>query len=148
MPIPKMIITYDEEGNEYKRFISVIEATSYFNKTKQMIYKYTSRNNYFAPVEVDSRKFNLRFIQVKREGKKKENKQLEDDIRRKWGLNPYGDWRNDEWIYAMVDRVNAELEKDKHKYYDPENRAYDRRKKRDAEGEWLNPQMDTRGMEI
>ena len=146
MAVPRMIITYDRKGSEYKRFMSVKEAASYFNKTTQLIYGYTSRNDYFAPVEVDGKKFSLRFIQAKREVK--QNKELEDDIRRKWGLNPYGDWRNDEWIFAMVDRVTAELEKDKHKYYDPENRAYDRKKKRDAEGEWLNPQMDTRGMEI
>ena len=146
MPPPKMIMTYDRKGKEYKCFMSVKEAASYFKKTTSLIYSYTSRNDYFAPVEVDGIKFSLRFIQVKREAK--QNKELEDDIRKKWGLNPYGDWRNDEWIFAMVDRVNAELEKDKHKYYDPENRAYDRRKKRDAEGEWLNPQMDTRGMEI
>ena len=38
------------------------------------------------------------------------------------------------------------VEKDKHKYYDPDNKAYERRKKRDAEGEYINPQMDTRGM--
>ena len=38
----------------------------------------------------------------------------------------------------MVDRVNAELEKDKHKYYDPINRAYDKRKKRDGRIHYLN----------
>jgi len=141
-----MIITYDKEGNEYKRFMSVKEAGSYFNKTNQLIYNYSARNDYFAPVEVEGKKFNLRFIQVKREVK--QDKELEDDIRRKWGLNPYGDWRNDEWIYAMVDRVNAEIEKDKHKYYDPDNKAYERRKKRDLEGEWINPDIDTRGMEF
>jgi hypothetical protein len=145
MPIPKMIITYDEEGNEYKRFMSVKETASYFNKTKQLIYNYTSRNNYFAPVEVEGKKFSLRFIQAKREVKK--DKELEDDIRRKWQLNPYGDWRNDEWIYAMVDRVNAELEKDKSKYYDPLNKAYERNKKRE-DGVYVNPGMDTRGMEF
>lgn len=143
MPPPKMIMTYDRKGNEYKSFLSVKEAASYFKKPTQAIYSYTSRNDYFAPVEVDGEKFNLRFVQQKRETK--DNKELEDEIRRKLGLNPYGDWRNDEWIYAMVDRVNAELEKDKSKYYDPENKAYERRKKRDLEGEWFDPQIDTRG---
>lgn len=146
MPVPKIVITYDEEGNEYKRFVSVKETASYFNKATQLIYNYTSRNNYFAPVEENGKKFNLRFVQAKPEILK--NKELEDQIRRKWGLNPYGDWRNDEWIYAMVDRVNAELEKTASKTYDPINKAYQKSKKREIEGVYVDTHIDGRNLEL
>lgn len=36
-------------------------------------------------------------------------KETEDETRRRLGLNPYGEWRNDEWIQAMIDRVDKML---------------------------------------
>ena len=35
--------------------------------------------------------------------------ETEDQIRRRLGLNPYGEWRNDEWLNAMFERVNKIL---------------------------------------
>ena len=35
--------------------------------------------------------------------------ETEDQIRRRLGLNPYGSWRNDEWLNAMFERVNKVL---------------------------------------
>jgi hypothetical protein len=36
-------------------------------------------------------------------------RETEDQTRRRLGLNPYGEWRNDEWLNAMMDRVHKEL---------------------------------------
>jgi hypothetical protein len=35
--------------------------------------------------------------------------ETEDQIRRRLGLNPYGEWRNDEWLNAMFERVNKQI---------------------------------------
>ena len=130
-----------ESGEVYKVFDGgTNEAAKFFQKSPTVIYNHCSRPreffNYFG--------FNLRFESKLRE-KIDVKKESEDEIRRRLGLNPYGEWRTDEWIYAMVERVNAEVEKDKHKYYDPYNKAYERRKKRDIQGEWFDPKIDTRG---
>ena len=131
-----------ESGEVYRVFDNgTDEAAKFFQKSPTIIYRHCSRPREFFTYFG----YRLRFESKLRD---KIEGETEDQIRRRLGLNPYGEWRTDEWVYAMVDRVNAMVEKDKHKYYDPDNKAYERRKKRDLEGEWLNPQIDTRGMEF
>lgn len=138
----KIVITYLENGDVYKVFDGgTSEASAFFEKSVPMIYRHCSKPRQLYRYNG----LNLRFESKLRD---KIPGESEDEIRRRLGLSPYGAWRNDDWIYTMVDRVNAMLEKDKHKYYDPENRAYERRKKRDLEGEYVDSQIDTRNLEL
>ena len=117
-----------------------IETAKYFLKSPTVIYNHCSRPreffNYFG--------FNLRFESKLRNKIVIETK---DETRRRLGLNPYGEWRTDEWIYAMVERISKQHPELTDPNYDPAaNKKYRlSAEKRKVEGEWFDPKIDTRG---
>jgi len=117
MPTNKLVEVYREDGELYKKYNSVTEAAKDLNVTlvnfsRQVVdkgkivvggvlYKVItsgapSIQRKERPVVYDSKA-------ALRPG------ETEDECRRRLGLNPYGEWRNDEWMNAMFDRVNKEL---------------------------------------
>ena len=122
----KKVIVKTENDEVWKEFESVIECADFFNKSKAVIYnRCNTPNHAFAEMG-----YKLKFQTEKRENVKSRvevyaerdkeaklrAKETEDETRRRLGLNPYGEWRNDEWIQAMIDRVDKMLYPDG---YDP-----------------------------
>jgi hypothetical protein len=106
----------------FREFDTVEECASFFGKTKAIIYnRCSSSNRFFPEMGVNVNFTSQRAKQKVEQGEKIDKRfssideaklrktETEDQTRRRLGLNPYGDWRNDEWIYAMMERVNQRL---------------------------------------
>lgn len=111
-PNTKRVVAYREDGSIYREFESVTEIAEYYNKRTQAIYNSTSNYHRFY----DFKEPNGEVVKLRLEAKapnyknpKIHEKETEDQIRRRLGLNPYGEWRNDEWFAAMFERVNKKL---------------------------------------
>lgn len=118
----KKIIVRTEDNEVWKEFQGVTDCAEFFKKTKAVIYnRCATPNRFFLEFGVNLR-FESASIKVK-VGEKVDGRlmgssideaklratETEDETRRRLGLNPYGDWRNDEWLFAMFDRVNKQL---------------------------------------
>ena len=114
----RRIITTKEDGEIYKIFDSVDECAEYFGRSRAVVFNHCAKSKLFYK----ENGIMLRFESEKREPKavKESDRsdvvekrlratETEDQTRRRLGLNPYGEWRNDEWLFAMFDRVNKML---------------------------------------
>jgi hypothetical protein len=114
----RRIITTKENGEIYKIFDTVDQCAEYFRRTKAVIFNHCAKSKLFYR----ENGIMLSFQSERREAKEvKESDrsdvierklratETEDQTRRRLGLNPYGEWRNDEWLFAMFDRVNKKL---------------------------------------
>ena len=118
-PNKKKIVVIKEDGEVYKIFDTIEECAKYFNRTKSVIYNHCAKSNIFY-IENGIK---VRFEAEKNQQQKVVNvsdrsdvvekrlraKETEDQTRRRLGLNPYGEWRNDEWMNAMFARVDKML---------------------------------------
>ena len=119
-PNKKRIIVTKEDGEIYKIFDTVEECAEYFGKSKAVIHNRCAKFNVFYL----ENEVKIKFEAERKEPRTKEKVELtrsdvvekklratetEDQTRRRLGLNPYGEWRNDEWLFAMFDRVNKQL---------------------------------------
>lgn len=119
----KRIIVRTKDGRLYKEFETIDECVEYFGKSKAIIYNACTLVNYKFVHEGQELVFEAvkRYREEKPKGedmrlsnenkleKELRAKETEDETRRRLGLNPYGEWRNDEWLNAMFERVNKEL---------------------------------------
>jgi hypothetical protein len=118
MPAKKEVEVYNADGTLYKKYDSLTEvvkdmginlpALSLASKRKNPIFKINEIEYKVITLE---RKINEL---AGRTGTYKVGDTLlpgetEDECRRRLGLNPYGAWRNDEWMNAMFERVHKEL---------------------------------------
>lgn len=118
----KPVVVKTEDEKIFKEFKSVGECADFFNVDKGVIYRRSSTpQKYFLESGVK-----LRFIAppIRKLGERKDGidgrikdkeeielrkNETEDQTRRRLGLNPYGSWRNDKWLFEMFDRVNKQL---------------------------------------
>jgi hypothetical protein len=123
----KAVITKTVDGKIYKVFGTIREAANFFNlsvpsiSNKISVKKYYKLNDLMLTFETKSAKDGLdRLFET------------EDETRRRLGLNPYGEWRNDEWLNAMFERVNKELYPDGYDHHMEwlRNRTYNNSKKK------------------
>jgi len=117
MPVNKLAEVYKEDGTLYKKYNSMSEAAKDLNVTlvnlsRQVIEKgeivvdgilYRVTTSGVPPLPRKQRPVVYDAKATLQPG------ETEDECRRRLGLNPYGEWRNDEWMNAMFDRVHKEL---------------------------------------
>ena len=119
-PNKKKIVVIKEDGEVYKIFDTVEECAKYFNRTKAVIYNHCAKfNNFYVENGIKVRfEAEKKEVVVKEEvessradvvEKRLRATETEDQTRRRLGLNPYGEWRNDEWMNAMFERVDKML---------------------------------------
>jgi hypothetical protein len=113
----KRIIVRMEDDEIYKIFETTIECAEFFGISKGAVYNRCNHSNY----TYSHLGYKFKFKSEKRTGVYTNSKahnteetrlranETEDETRRRLGLNPYGEWRNDEWLNAMFDRVGKEL---------------------------------------
>jgi hypothetical protein len=116
-PNTKRIIVKTEDNNIWKEFETTDEAAEFFGVSRGTIYNRCNISNHAYKylgykLKFESKKkdgvYNISLGDVTTENRLRA-KETEDQTRRRLGLNPYGEWRNDEWLNAMFDRVNKEL---------------------------------------
>ena len=113
----KRIIVRTEDNEIWREFETTDICSEFFGISKTTIY--TRCNNSDHAYEYSG--YKLKFFSEKRNSvysdssadgtteSRLRKSETEDETRRRLGLNPYGEWRNDKWIQAMMDRVNKEL---------------------------------------
>ena len=104
-PNTKKVIVKTEDGEVYKTFNGGEECANFLGITRASVYNRAS----FPHVFYKTNGIKLSFTCVKHIKDTKEEGETNDQIRRRLELNPYGEWRNDEWLNAMMERVNKEL---------------------------------------
>lgn len=115
-PNAKRIVVRTEDGEIWKEFETAVECAEFFGISKGGLYNRCNDSHH----TYEYLGYKLKFQSERRDGvysKLYDNTQevrlrkneTEDETRRRLGLNPYGEWRNDEWIFAMMERVNKEL---------------------------------------
>ena len=116
-PNTKRIIVRTEDDNIWKEFETTDECAEFFGVSRGVIYNRCNDLNHVYEYSG----YKLKFFSEKRDGvysdssadNTKETRlrksETEDETRRRLGLNPYGSWRNDDWLNAMMERVNKEL---------------------------------------
>ena len=116
-PNAKRIVVRTEDNEIWKEFETTDDCVEFFGISKGVVY-----NRCNKPDDTyEYLGYKLKFQSERRDGvysnSLAENtqearlraKETEDETRRRLGLNPYGEWRNDEWLNAMMERVNKEL---------------------------------------
>jgi hypothetical protein len=113
----KRIIVRTEDNEIWKEFETTDKCAEFFGITKSVIYNRCNKPNHTYRYLG----YKLKFASERRDGvytnpsldDTKEVRlranETEDETRRRLGLNPYGEWRNDEWMQAMIDRVDKML---------------------------------------
>jgi len=154
-PNTKKVTAYNDKGEVHREFDSVKELAEYYNKVPQYVYNATAHPTRFYRYKEPDGTVVMLCLKTQRgkHGGSVKVKETEDEIRRRLGLNPYGEWRTDEWIYAMVDRVNKRLYPngyDEHgEWLKTRNRdRFLRNKEKEEEGQWFDPNIDTRNLEL
>ena len=116
-PNAKRIIIRTEDNIIFKEFETTDECAKFFGISRGVVYNRCNTSHH----AYDYLGYKLKFQSEKRDGpysnslveNTKETRlrksETEDETRRRLGLNPYGSWRNDEWISAMMERVNKEI---------------------------------------
>ena len=117
-PNKRRIITTKEDGEIYKIFDTIEECAEFFNRSKAVIFNHCAKSKLFYKengimLSFQSERREARQVKESDRSDVVERRlratETEDQTRRRLGLNPYGEWRNDEWLNAMFDRVNKEL---------------------------------------
>ena len=127
MPAKREVEVYKPDGVLYKKYKTITEMSKDMEVNLSTISVVINKED--SKIKIKGVEYTLVAIQqpiIEAE--------TEDEIRRRLGLNPYGSWRNDEWMNAMFERVNKELYPDG---YDPREtwlaqKANDRASKRTA----------------
>ena len=113
----KRIIVRTEDNEIWKEFETVVECGEFFGISNNVIYNRCNKPDH----TYEYLGYKLKFHSERRDGVytnpsggdtkevRLRKNETEDETRRRLGLNPYGEWRNDEWIFAMMERVNKEL---------------------------------------
>jgi hypothetical protein len=95
---------YKPDGVLYKRYKTITEMSKDMEANLSTISAALKKGNLKVKVK------GVEYILVPIEGEEVIHEgETEDQIRRRLGLNPYGEWRNDEWMNAMFERVNKIL---------------------------------------
>ena len=106
----KTVEVYYADGSLYKEFSSVTAAAEHFNTRVGRISTYTATPDKLHKMGEGKYRFVSKGRTTNNKaGRINTEKETEDQIRRRLGLNPYGEWRNDEWLNAMFERVNKQL---------------------------------------
>ena len=118
-PLQKKITVIKEDGEVYKVFDTVDECAAFFNRSKAVIYNHCAKPDILYVENGIKVRFQSEKMQERKEKglsdrsdvleKRLRANETEDQTRRRLGLNPYGEWRNEEWLFAMFDRVNKRL---------------------------------------
>jgi len=142
------VLTADQKF--FKRFASVTEAAKFFGYTQTGMYTKLNEPNKLHSIRDSNEKYYFKLIpkELNTEEAIRRASETEDETRKRLGLNPYGDWRNDEWIFAMVDRVNAEHKGVYSEAYQKYGNYYESIKKTRLEGVYFDPEIDTRNWEL
>ena len=103
MGIKKVVEVYKSDGTLYKRYKTITEMSKDMEANLSTISAVLKKE--VPKVKIKGVEYTLVSIEeeIIPEG------ETEDQIRRRLGLNPYGSWRNDEWLNAMFERVNKIL---------------------------------------
>jgi hypothetical protein len=116
-PNSKRIIVRTQDNEIWKEFETSAECAEFFGITKSVIYNRCNKPNHAYKYL----SYKLKFESERRDGvysntsadgtteSRLRAKETEDETRRRLGLNPYGEWRNDEWLSAMFKRVDEKL---------------------------------------
>ena len=148
----KKVVVYDENGNVYAEFVGCAEASRVLGKNLSSIYFYLRTPGRYRQIDVHGKKINLafttegKFIKHEKPKAKKLTAEEEDAFRRKHDLNPYGAWRNDEWINAMIARVDKQLEDAFPARYKLVKEGKAKLINKTSDFEWVNIDQDTRHM--
>jgi hypothetical protein len=102
MAIRKAVEVYKPDGVLYKRYKTITDMSKDMEANLSTISAVLKRE--VIKIKIKGVEYTL----VPIEGEIIEG-ETEDQIRRRLGLNPYGEWRNDEWLNAMFERVNKIL---------------------------------------
>ena len=94
---------YRPDGTLYKTYKSITEMSIDMEANLSTISATFKKE--VPKIKIKGIKYTLVYKEVEPEIKG----ETEDQIRRRLGLNPYGEWRNDEWLNAMFERVNSQL---------------------------------------
>lgn len=127
MPAKRVVEVYRPDGTFYKKYKTITEMSKDMEANLSTISATINKGE--SKIKIKGVEYTLVLIE-----EPIPQGESEDDIRRRLGLNPYGSWRNDEWLNAMFERVNKQLYPDG---YDPREtwlaqKANDRAKKRTA----------------
>ena len=113
----KRIVVRTEDNEIWQEFETVVECAEFFGITNNVIYNRCNKPDHAYKYLG----YKLKFQSERRDGvysnpsgdDTKEGRlratETEDETRRRLGLNPYGEWRNDEWLNAMFKRVGEKL---------------------------------------
>jgi hypothetical protein len=109
----KQVVVRSVDGEIVQRFDSAENCATYYGLDRKLVYRYTNKPHVGRNVNGTR----LTFETVGKASYSKHNdpevlrrrKETEDQTRRRLGLNPYGEWRTDEWINAMIERVDKIL---------------------------------------
>jgi hypothetical protein len=128
MPAKREVEVYRPDKTLYKRYSTMTEMSIDMGANLSTVSAEVRKE--FPRINIKGIEYTLVFIKNESDFKA----ETEDEIRRRLGLNPYGEWRNDEWLNAMFERVNKLLYPDG---YDPREtwlaqKANDRASKRTA----------------
>ena len=116
-PNSKRIVVRTEDNEIWKEFETTKECAEFFGITKSVVYTRCNHSHH----AYGYLGYKLKFQSERRDGvyskalvqdtieTRLRKDETEDETRRRLGLNPYGSWRNDEWLNAMMDRVNKEI---------------------------------------
>ena len=104
MGAKREVEVYKPDGTFYKRYKSITEMSKDMEANLSTIS--AALKNEVPKVKVKKVEYTL--VPIEEEEVIPEG-ETEDQIRRRLGLNPYGEWRNDEWMNAMFERVNKIL---------------------------------------
>ena len=154
-PNTKKVIVKTEDGEVYKTFNGGEECANFLGITRASVYHRAS----FPHVFYKTNGIKLSFTCVKYIKDTKEEGETNDEIRRRLELNPYGEWRKEENILALIERCNKMMIEKGILDLDPEYRKmrekakaqnirWIRTQRLNEGGEWFNVNVDTRNMEL
>jgi hypothetical protein len=103
MASKKGVEVYKPDGVLYKRYKTITDMSKDMEANLSTISAALKKE--VTKVKIKGVEYTL----VPIEGEVIHEGETEDQIRRRLGLNPYGEWRNDEWLNAMFERVNKIL---------------------------------------
>ena len=116
-PNSKRIIVRTQDNEIWKEFETTDKCSEFFGISRSTIYNRCNKpDNAYRYLG-----YKLKFESERRDGvysntsadgteeTRLRKNETEDQTRKRLGLNPYGEWRNDEWLNAMFKRVGERL---------------------------------------
>ena len=151
----KKVVVRTEDGRIYKTFNNGQECADFLGISRSQVHNRAGNPNHFYKTN----NIKLSFICLPHSKNVKEQGETEDEIRRRLELNPYGEWRKEENILALIERCNKMMIEKGILDLDPEYRKmrekakaqnirWIRTQRLNEGGEWFNVNVDTRNMEL